>query len=297
MTGVSLDSASSLLGPDSASARRPIGSTMAPCSLLSAVAHLSTGSAGLPRPSGSALVCHRPSCASGLHSSSCASSLRLVRLLHLFCSSSVLCRSGSTAALWIPASASVASAICSAWALRILPIALALRLSTSGSSTTCSAAIGRPPGVVSHSSSMAPPTVGSTVGRCYGCGLGPAVSSLAPPSFVTSLDFVCRLPPGCPSSSWASSLVPTPPHVVSTVRGRTFQEGTICHMSGLSVLCLALCQFLFFLFWLCSCSRCLIISWFPAPVCPSLNAFLACALLPIWIIKDSRFVNSPRSFP
>ncbi len=66
----------------------PIGSTMAPSSLLSTVAHLSTGYAGLPHPSGSALVCHRPSCASGLHSSGCASSLRLRQappslLLHL----------------------------------------------------------------------------------------------------------------------------------------------------------------------------------------------------------------------
>ncbi len=35
------------------------------------------------------------------------------------------------------------------------------------------ATVGRPPGVVSPSSSMAPPSVGSTVGRRHGCGLGP----------------------------------------------------------------------------------------------------------------------------
>ncbi len=44
-------------------------------SLLSAVAHQSTGSAGLPRPSGSTLVCRWPSVISGLHSSGCASSV------------------------------------------------------------------------------------------------------------------------------------------------------------------------------------------------------------------------------
>ncbi|KAL0169052.1 hypothetical protein M9458_037274, partial [Cirrhinus mrigala] len=51
---------------DSTSARRPSGSTMAPSSLLSAVARQSTDSTGLPRPSGSALGCRHPSCASGL---------------------------------------------------------------------------------------------------------------------------------------------------------------------------------------------------------------------------------------
>ncbi len=222
VVGVSLDSASSLRGPDSASARWPAGSTMAPSSLLSAVAHLSTGSAGLPRPSGSALVWRRPSCTSGLHSSGCASSLRpsgSVRLLHPLGSSSVLCRSGSTAAIWIPISASVAGAICSALVPRILPVALALRLSVSGSSSTCSA----------------------TVGHHQGCGLGPAVrlllrvppvSSLAPPSFVTSLVSVSRPPPGCSSSSWASALVPTrspPPSVVPRCyfARRTFREGGV----------------------------------------------------------------------
>ncbi len=116
--------------PDSASARRPSGSTMAPNSLLSAVAHQSTDSARLPRPSGAALVCRWPSFASGLHSSGS------VRLLLPFGSFSVLCCSGSTAALQIP------------------PVALAhqLSVSASSSSTTCSAVVGRPLGVCSPSS-------------------------------------------------------------------------------------------------------------------------------------------------
>ncbi len=97
-----------------------------------------------------------------------------------------------------------------------------------------------PPGVGGHPSSMAPPSVSSTVGRHHGCGLGPAVllllrvsSSLAPPSFIASLVSVCRPPPGCPSSSWASSLVHARPSPLdfSTVRGRTFREGG--NMSGL----------------------------------------------------------------
>ncbi len=91
----SLDSASSLRGPDSASAHWPLGFTMAPSSLLSAVARQSTSSARLPHPSGSALVWRRPSCTSGLHSSGFASSLRpsgSIRLLHPF-GSSVICHS------------------------------------------------------------------------------------------------------------------------------------------------------------------------------------------------------------
>ncbi len=62
-------------------------------------------------------------------------------------------------------------------------LALCLR-----SSTTCSTAVGQPPGVRSHPASMTPPSIGSTVGHHQGCGPGPAVlgvpsvSSLAPPS-------------------------------------------------------------------------------------------------------------------
>ncbi|KAI2649209.1 IgA FC receptor [Labeo rohita] len=71
-----------------------------------------------------------------------------------------------------------------------------------------------PPGVVSLFSTMAPPSVGSTVGRHDGCGLGlawllllrvPPEFSLAPPSVVTTLDFVYCPPPGRPSATRASS--------------------------------------------------------------------------------------------
>ncbi|KAI2650129.1 Opioid growth factor receptor [Labeo rohita] len=109
------------------------------------------------------------------------------------------------------------------WALRILGVALDHRLSVSasGSTTTCSASVGRPHGVVSPSSTMAPPSIGSTVGFHHGCGLGltwllllqpSPVSSLAPPPIITSLDYsVTTLdsiycpPPGSPSSAEAPS--------------------------------------------------------------------------------------------
>ncbi len=59
----------------------------------------------------------------------------------------------------------------------ILGIRLArwLSVSASGSSTTCSAAVGRPPGVGGHPSSMAPLSIGSTMGHHHDCGQGPAV--------------------------------------------------------------------------------------------------------------------------
>ncbi|KAI2647746.1 hypothetical protein H4Q32_023971 [Labeo rohita] len=127
----------------------------------------------------------------------------------------------------ISASALVARALGSALALRILGVALDLQLSVSasGSTSTCSAAVGRPHGVVSHSSTMAPPSVGSTVDYLRGCDLGltwllllrvPSVSSLAQPpirptldtsvsslaqSSVITLDSVCCPPPGSPSSA------------------------------------------------------------------------------------------------
>ncbi len=160
VAGGSPVSASSLRVQDSASVRRPSCSTMAPSSLCSAVSRQSTGSAGLPRPSGSALVCQRPSAAP--QDSTPPATPRpagSVRLLLPFGSASVT-------------------------------LAHRLSVSTSGSSATCSAAIGRPSGVVSPSSSMASPSVSSTVGHHYGCGLGPTwrrmlqvppVSSMAPP--------------------------------------------------------------------------------------------------------------------
>ncbi|XP_058606806.1 uncharacterized protein LOC131524081 [Onychostoma macrolepis] len=80
---------------------------------------------------------------------------------------------------------------------------------------------------------MAPLSVGSTVGRCYGCGMGPAwlllvqvppVSSLAPPPIVSTMDSVCRPLPGVPPET-PPKFLPIPPSVFSTTRGRTFQEG------------------------------------------------------------------------
>ncbi|KAI2653768.1 hypothetical protein H4Q32_014108 [Labeo rohita] len=116
-------------------------------------------------------------------------------------SPSTICAVGSLQSSVAPAlpwtsastSALVARALGSALALRILGVAQDHRLSVSasGSTSTCSAAVSRPPGVVSPSSTMAPPSVGSTVGYHNGCSLGltwllllrvPSVSFLAPPS-------------------------------------------------------------------------------------------------------------------
>ncbi|KAI2645401.1 Zinc metalloprotease ZmpB [Labeo rohita] len=252
--GGSLISASSLRVQNSASALRPCGSTTALSALVSIVAHQSTSSTGLPRLSGSALVGRRPFITSGLCSYGCASSLRptgSVDLLPPSGTAFILCRSGSAADLWISAYASVARASGSALALRNLGVALDLRLSVSasGSSASCSASVGRPPGVVSPSSTMAPPSIGSTVGH-HGCGLGlplllllrvPPVSSLAPPTFVAPLDSVdsgfCP-PSGVPSSAEASSpmdsgfSVFSPPSLFcfvlfSTARGRAYSEGGV----------------------------------------------------------------------
>ncbi|KAL0150803.1 hypothetical protein M9458_053885 [Cirrhinus mrigala] len=151
-------------------------------------------STGLPHPSSSTLVARRPAIASGLHSSSCVLSLHptgFIGLLPPSGSASDLCRSGSAMELRI--SASVARALGSALALRILSVSQDHRLSVSasGSTTTCSASNGRPPRVVSPSSTMAPPSVSPTVDHHLGCGLGfawllllwvPSVSSLTPPS-------------------------------------------------------------------------------------------------------------------
>ncbi|KAI2646405.1 Large structural protein [Labeo rohita] len=178
IAGGSLIFASSLRVLDSASALRPCSSTPALSSLVSTIALQSTSSTGLHRPSGSAPVSRRPTFASGLYSSGCASTLcptGSVDLLPTAGTASVLCRSGSAVDLRISASALVASALGSALALRILGVAQDHRLSvsTSGSTTTCSASVGRPLGVVSLPSTMAPPSVGSTVGH-HGCGLGQA---------------------------------------------------------------------------------------------------------------------------
>ncbi|KAL0203392.1 hypothetical protein M9458_001410, partial [Cirrhinus mrigala] len=174
--------------------------TPALSSLVSTVAHWSTSSTGLYHPSGSALVGRRPVIASGLHSSGCVLLLHptgSVGLLPPSSSASVLCCFGSAADLRISASASFTRALGSALALLILGVTQDHRLavSTLGSTSTCSTAVCRPPGVSSPSSAMAPPSVGPAVGYHNGCGLGltwllllrvPSVSSLAPPSVVTT---------------------------------------------------------------------------------------------------------------
>ncbi len=175
-------------------------------------------------------------------------------------------------------STSVTRALGSTLAPRILgmPLARWLSVSASGSSTTCSAAVGRPPGVGSHSSSMAPPSIGSTMGRHYGCGLCPAwllplrvppVFSLSPPSFVATLVSARRPPPGDPSSSWPSSLGPIRPSssVVLQREDASSGKGAICQDYG-PVFCSVFPYLIMFLS-----SFSLIISWFPAPVYPSFS--------------------------
>ncbi len=141
-------------------------------------------------PSLSAMVRHRPAITSGLLSPGCASSIHptgSVGLLPPISSTWVLSHSGSNVDLQISASTLVARALGSTLAPRIhsIPLALWLSFSTSGSSTTCSTAVGQLPGVGSHPLSMAPPSVGSTVDHHH----------------------VCQPPPGGSSSSWATSVV------------------------------------------------------------------------------------------
>ncbi|KAI2656688.1 ATP-dependent helicase brm [Labeo rohita] len=182
-------------------------------SLVSTVARRSTSSTGLHRPFGSAPVCRHPTFASGLHSSGCVSSLRptgSVELLHP--SGTVLCRSGSAADLWISASALVARALGSTLALRILCVTQDHRLSvsTSGSTTTCSASVGPPHGVVSPSSTMAPPSIGSTVGLHHGSSCSSPLLSppwLLPPS---SPPWTIPSPPWTPSFALLPGVRPMP---------------------------------------------------------------------------------------
>ncbi|KAL0149098.1 hypothetical protein M9458_055530 [Cirrhinus mrigala] len=199
MAGGSLIFAFSLGVLDSISALRPCGSTPALSSLVSTVARRSNSSTGLHRPFGSAPVCHHPTIVSGFYSSGCASSLHptgSVELLHPSGTASVLCRSGSA-------------------------VDLRISVSALGSTTTCSASVGRPHGVASLSSTMAPPSIGSTVGFHHGCGLGFTwllllqplpVTSLASPSVITSMDYSATTldsifcpPLGSPSSAEAPS--------------------------------------------------------------------------------------------
>ncbi|KAI2653170.1 1-deoxy-D-xylulose-5-phosphate synthase [Labeo rohita] len=105
---------------------------------------------------------------------------------------------------------SVAGAICSTSVLQILLITLAhwLSVSTSGSYATCSTAVDQPPGVVSPFSSMAPPSVGSTIGYHHCCGLGPPLAPPAP-SFLSPsgpawslLLSLWLLPPSSPTRTY-----------------------------------------------------------------------------------------------
>ncbi|KAI2650502.1 hypothetical protein H4Q32_000503 [Labeo rohita] len=168
-----------------ASALQPSSSTMAPSSRLFTMARQSTSSAGLPRPSSSALVCCQPSAALGLHPSGYTSSLlpsgstlappslqlhlgplllRLhcglldsrIRLSHL----SHLLHLGPPDLPHHPGS---------------LALRLCLRLHHHLIRHHQSA-----PGVVSPFSTIAPLSIASTVGCHHGCGLGPAW--LLPPS-------------------------------------------------------------------------------------------------------------------
>ncbi|KAL0160868.1 hypothetical protein M9458_044593, partial [Cirrhinus mrigala] len=139
------------------------------------------------------------------------------RSIPLALSPSVLCHTGSTADLRSSTSASVARALGSALTIRILSVALDHRLSvsTSGSTSTCSTSVALPPPWLLPPS--APPWATimaaawvSSGSSCSGSllsppwlhppsdppwtllpTLDPSVSSLALPSVVTTLDFVC----------------------------------------------------------------------------------------------------------
>ncbi len=163
------------------------------------------------------------------------SSLWLRGLLLPSSSTSVLCRSGSTFT-------SVAEASGSTLALRILGFTPALQLSVtaSGSTTTCSAAVGRPHGVGGHSSIMAPPSVGSSMGHHRDCGLGlhlapPAPGfPLAPPTLHSPMDFYVVLCVASPfSCSTPSSRAPTLPPQLDCYGARTRLSGR-----GRTVTCL-----------------------------------------------------------
>ncbi|KAL0179180.1 hypothetical protein M9458_024622, partial [Cirrhinus mrigala] len=132
---------------------------------------------------------------SGLQSSGFASSLG---------STLVLCCFGSTAAFWIRASTSVASAIGSTSVLQAPP----------------------PPAPLLPFSSMAPLSVNSNVGRHHGCGLGPA---WVPPGSSCSKSLLSSPWLLSPSSPPWTLLLPSShlclPLLLSTARGRAFLEG------------------------------------------------------------------------
>ncbi|KAI2655518.1 Filamentous hemagglutinin [Labeo rohita] len=169
-------------------------------------------------------------------------------------------------------------------ALWILCITLAHRLFVSAwdFTTTCSAAVSRVPGVVSHSATMTPPS-GSTVGHYPGCGLGPTrlhlfppVFSLAPSSILTTLATpvsvlslslslilhgsvgfhscfsLCHHHPGClpalcrplSPSRIHSFVLSVQSFIVSSAQSRAFQErGDMSHMDCVFVFILPKCSF------------------------------------------------------
>ncbi len=186
---------------------------------------------------------------SGVLSSGCASLLHptgSVGLLPPVCSTWVLSRSGAATYLRTSAYASVARALAAPWppGSSASPLVCRLSVSTSGSSTTCSTAVGRPPGVGSHLSCMTPPSVGSTLGHHHGCGLGPAVCLLlqVPPgsSLLHHFPGLCLPTPSRVSILLLSLFLSSPlPFLlnVTTVRGRIFRKGD--DMSGLwTVFCM-----------------------------------------------------------
>ncbi|KAL0162610.1 hypothetical protein M9458_042006, partial [Cirrhinus mrigala] len=148
---------------------------MASSSLVSTGARWSTSSAGLPNPSGSALVSHPL-----LPPQDCTPSAAPCPFVPPFLLGSSfppappqsLCHSGSAA---------IAEATSSALSLRILGFNLACQLSASGSTTTCSATVGRPPAVVSPSSTLAPPCISSTIISQPPGVISPS-STMVPPS-------------------------------------------------------------------------------------------------------------------
>ncbi len=141
---------------DYASVDYASGSTMAPSSLLSTVACQSPSSTRLPYPPALPwLVVDYPP----LHDSTPLAA-------------GSLCPSGCTTAFRISTFTLVTGVICSCVcfiSLRILCIALALGLSISASDSisTCSTAVGRSPGVINPGSTMALPSVESTIAATW----------------------------------------------------------------------------------------------------------------------------------
>ncbi len=162
----------------------------------------------------------------------------------------VLSHSGSAADLWI--STSVTRALGSTLAPRILGIHLACWLSALGSSTTCYAAVGRPP---LESAAIPPPLLLHPSAPPW------AIIWLWPGSAVLLLLRPLLSPPWLLSPSsppWtlsspphrlsflvlSSSLVPTRPPLwmFPTVRGRTFGRGRLCQVYGLVCVLLPMCS-------------------------------------------------------